>query len=54
MTQTVCVLLSTSDRKRLEMIETDRNPPRNYIERALVVLASADRRPVQRVAQRPP
>src|ERR1700693_5237862 len=49
MAQTVCVLLSTSDRTRLEATASDRNQPRKYIERVLVVLASADRRPVQRV-----
>ena len=50
MAQTVCVLLSTSDRSRLEAIASDRNQPRKYIERALAVLASVERRPVRRVA----
>ena len=50
MAQTVCVLLSTSDRNRLEAIASDRNQPRKYIERALVVLASVERRTVRRVA----
>lgn len=50
MAQTVCVLLSASDRMRLEAIASDRNQPGKYIERAQVVLASADGRPVQRVA----
>ena len=49
MAQTVCVLLGTSDRNRLEAIASDRNQPRKYIERALVVLASVERRPVRRV-----
>ena len=43
MAQTVCVLLSTSD-------TSDRNQPRKYIERALAVLASVERRLVRRVA----
>jgi predicted transcriptional regulator len=50
MAQTVCVLLSASDRKRLEAIASDRNRPRKYIERAAVVLAAANHRPVQQVA----
>ena len=50
MAQTVCVLLSASDRKRLETIASGRNQPRKYIERARVVLASTDGRPVQQVA----
>jgi hypothetical protein len=33
MAQTVCVLLSASDRKRLETIASDRNQPRKHIER---------------------
>jgi transposase len=51
MAQTVCVLLNTADRERLEAIALDRNQPRKYIERARVVLASANGRPVQRAAQ---
>ena len=50
MAQTVCVLLSASDRKRLEAIAADRNQPGKYIERAQVVLASATGRSVQQVA----
>ena len=50
MGQTVCVLLSASDRKRLEAIASDRNRPGKHVERAQVVLASADCRPVQQVA----
>jgi len=51
MAQTVCVLLSASDRTRLETIASDRNRPRKYIERARVVLASVNGRPVQQVAK---
>jgi transposase len=50
MGQTVCVLLRASDRKRLEAIALDRNQPGKHVERAQVVLASADCRPVQQVA----
>ncbi len=31
---TVCVLLSVADRRRLEMIASDRNQPRKFVERA--------------------
>ena len=50
MCQTVCVIVSASDRERLEAIAADRNRPRKRIERVRVVLASADHRPVQHVA----
>src|SRR5437763_2045588 len=50
MAQTVCVLLSSSDSKRLEAMASDRNQPSKYVERARVVLASAGGRPVQQVA----
>ncbi len=50
MAQTVCVLLNALDRMRLEAIATDRNQPRKHVERARVVLSSANGRPVQQVA----
>ena len=50
MAQTVCVVLSLSDRQVLETIVADRNRPGKHIERAQVVLAAAERDPVQRVA----
>src|SRR5205823_1149141 len=50
MGQTVCVLLSASDRKRLEALAFDRKLPSKHVERAEVVLASADGRPVRQVA----
>ena len=40
----MCMLLSTSDRNRLEAIASDRNQPHEYVERALVLLASVERR----------
>jgi transposase len=50
MAQTVCVIVSALDRQRLQAIATDRNRPGKHIERARVVLASADHRPVQHIA----
>jgi len=50
MAQSVCVIVSAADRERLQAIAADRNRPRKHVERARVVLASADRGPTQRVA----
>ena len=50
MAQTVCVVVSASDRARLEAIASDRNRQRKHIERARVVLASIMGDRVQRVA----
>ena len=50
MAQTVCVIVSTSDRRWLQAIESDRNGLQKHAERARVVLASAQGDPVQRVA----
>ena len=50
MAQTVCVIVSPSDRARLEAIASDRNRPQKHVERARVVLASMARDPVQLVA----
>src|SRR5580692_13200683 len=50
MAQTVCVIVSASDRARLEAIASDRNRPQKHAERARVVLASTAGDPVQRVA----
>ena len=51
MAQQVCVVLSTADREQLATIAADRNRPRKHVERARIVLASADRQSAQRVAQ---
>src|SRR5215475_12139126 len=51
MAQQVCVVLSAAEREQLAAISADRNRPRKHIERAQIVLASADRHPVQQVAQ---
>ena len=50
MAQTVCIFLSAADRLRLEAIVSDRNRQRKHIERARVILVSADRGPVQQIA----
>jgi transposase len=50
MAQTVCIIVSPSDRERLLAIAADRNRQRKHLERAQVVLTSADRRPVQQIA----
>jgi transposase len=52
MAQTVCVVLSCSDRQRLEAIVADRNRPQKHVERARIVLAATRGEPVQRVAMR--
>ena len=51
MAQQVCVVLSIAEREQLAAIAADRNRPRKHVERARIVLASADRHSAQRVAQ---
>ena len=51
MAQQVCAVLSTADREQLATIAADRNRLRKHVERARIVLASADRQSAQRVAQ---
>src|SRR5215469_11462339 len=50
MAQTACVIVSAADRERLQAIISDRNQPRKHMERARIVLASAERKPAQQVA----
>src|SRR5215472_5728838 len=50
MAQKVCVILSVADRERLQGIAGDRNQLRKHVERARIVLASAERKPAKRVA----
>ena len=52
MAQSVCVIVSAVDRERLEAIVADRNQRQKYVERARIVLASADRGPALQIAQR--
>jgi transposase len=51
MAQTVCVIVNDLDRDRLQAIAADRNRRQKHVERARIVLASADRGSAQRVAQ---
>src|SRR5438045_8850214 len=51
MAQQVCVVLSSAEREQLAAIAADRNRSRKHVERARIVLASADRHSAQRVAQ---
>ena len=51
MAQQVCVVLSTAEREQLAAIAADRNRPRKPVERARIVLASADRHSARQVAQ---
>ena len=50
MAQRVCMVLSAAEREQLAAIAADRNRPRRHIERAQIILASADRHRVQQVA----
>ena len=50
MAQQICVLLNAAEREQLAAIAADRNRPRKHVERARIVLASADRHSVQQVA----
>jgi DNA invertase Pin-like site-specific DNA recombinase len=52
MAQTVCILLGEEDRTRLAAIVGDRNRPQKHVQRARIVLLSADRLPVLTVASR--
>ena len=52
MAQDVCVIVSAEDRARLAAIIDDRNRPLKHIQRAQIILFSADRLPVLQVARR--
>ena len=52
MSQTVCVLPPAEDRERLLAIVADRNRPLKHVQRAHIILFSADRLPVLEVARR--
>jgi hypothetical protein len=45
------VVLSTTEHEELVAIAADRNRPHKQVRRVRIVLASADRHPVQRLAQ---
>ena len=52
MAQEVCVIVGMEDRARLVAIINDRNRPLKHIQRAHIILFSADRLPVLQVARR--
>ena len=52
MAQTVSIVLDSEDRKQLETIAVDRSRPLKHIQRAKIVLFSADRLPVLEVTRR--
>lgn len=52
MAQTVCVILRADDRERLAAIVGDRRRPLKHVQRARIVLLSAERLPVLQVARR--
>jgi transposase len=52
MAQTVCPLVLAADRARLEAIVADRNRAQKHVARARIILGSAERLPVARVAWR--
>src|SRR5438105_5894943 len=51
MAQTICILLGDEDRMRLAAIVDDRNRPQKHVQRARIVLLSADRLLVLAVAR---
>ena len=52
MAQELCVVVSAEDRARLAAIIDDRNRPLKHVQRAQIILFSADRLPVLQVARR--
>ena len=52
MAQTVIVIVGSEDRARLTAIADDRNRPLKYVQRASIILLSAERLPVMEVARR--
>jgi transposase len=51
MAQTVCIILGAEDRTRLAAVIGDRNRPHTHVQRARIILLSADRLPVLAVAR---
>jgi hypothetical protein len=52
MAQTVCVIVSAEDRARLAAIIGDRSRPLKHMQRARIVLQSADRLPAMEISRR--
>jgi hypothetical protein len=48
MAQDVCIIVDAGDRVRLTVITADRNRPQKHVQRARIVLLSADRLPRRR------
>ena len=42
MAQTICVIISTAERERLQAIVEDRNRPQKHVWRAQIILATAE------------
>ncbi len=49
--QNICSVVDDGDRRRLAAIAADRNRPRKRIQRARIVLLSAERLPMAEVAR---
>src|SRR3954470_15974140 len=52
MAQTVCMTVSAEDRARLAATIEDRSPPLKHVQRARIVLQSADRLPALEISRR--
>ncbi|MCH7692243.1 MAG: IS630 family transposase, partial [Proteobacteria bacterium] len=52
MAQDICVIVAAEDRARLAAVAGDRSRPLKHVQRARIVLFSADRLPVAEVARR--
>ena len=52
MAQTVCIILSPEDRLRLAAVIQDRNSPQKHVQRAKIIVHSAEKRSVLDVARR--
>jgi len=51
MAQNICLVVDDGDRRRLASIAADRNRPQKHIQRARIVLLSAERLPVAEVTR---
>ena len=51
MAQNICLVVDDGDRRRLASIAADRNRPQKHVQRARIVLLSAERLPVAEVAR---
>ncbi len=51
MAQTISVIINAEDRERLAAVLSDRNRPQKHIQRARIILLSAERLPVAQIAR---